>query len=175
MSSTSHPGNPPGSTRPLLRLVGGSPLERTDPADTRPPVRPAPRAVSTAGPAAEKRSGGDLAAGDPRWVLALRVADSLEGTTLPPARRQALLRMGRVFGLTAFDANLIIAIVQDQARRGHRPEICPRMGQAQLAMIPGPTDRASTRRADRGRWITIALLVVAMAAIELAVIGWWFR
>ena len=55
---------------------------------------------------------------DPRWVLAVRTQQVLEGATLRPAVRAELLRVGRLLGLNPFDANLVIAIVQDQARRG---------------------------------------------------------
>ena len=54
---------------------------------------------------------------DPRWVMAVRVAEQLEGTLLSPEQRQKLIRLGHTLGLTSFDANLIIAIVQDAAQR----------------------------------------------------------
>jgi hypothetical protein len=58
---------------------------------------------------------------DARWVLALKVSQALEGgraAILTPERRQALLTHGRRIGLRDFDANLLIAIVQDGKRSG---------------------------------------------------------
>ena len=142
----------PLAPQPKLRLVGGcrtnTPTARRGPLA---PPRPAPasarpthigsREAKPRGNAASAVVSAPLPAGDPRWVLAVRVSESLQGATLPPERRRRLIKMGRVFGLTEFDTNLIIAIVQDQARRGHRPEICPRMGEPQLRMVPAPAAR----------------------------------
>ena len=57
---------------------------------------------------------------DPRWVLALRAHAQLQGSALPPERRERLMRMAAELGVRHFDASMIIAIVQDQARRGRR-------------------------------------------------------
>jgi hypothetical protein len=58
---------------------------------------------------------------DPRWVIAVAAARSLEGgraaiVTLESRRR--VIALARTLGLREFDANLVIAIVQDAARRG---------------------------------------------------------
>lgn len=58
----------------------------------------------------------DLDAGDPRWQLAARTATQLQGTALPAEGRDGLLRLAHEFGLRPFEANMIIAIVQDEAR-----------------------------------------------------------
>ena len=55
---------------------------------------------------------------DPRWVLAVRAYSQLQGTTMTPERRQRMIRTARTLGVRPFDANLVIAIVQDHARRG---------------------------------------------------------
>ncbi len=55
---------------------------------------------------------------DPRWVLALRTQSHLQGGALAPERRAQLMRSARQMGMRDFDASMIIAIVQDQARRG---------------------------------------------------------
>ncbi|HEB61273.1 MAG TPA: hypothetical protein ENJ06_05550 [Phycisphaeraceae bacterium] len=55
---------------------------------------------------------------DARWVLALRTAQSLQGAQLLPEKRESLLRLATHLGMRPFDANLVIAIVQDRARRG---------------------------------------------------------
>jgi len=92
---------PSSSTHPL----NVPPSLRKRPADTSPPP-PAKIGQPIASPT------------DPRWVLALRTAEALDGAVLPPERRDRLVRLGKLLGMTPFDANLVIAIVQDQARRG---------------------------------------------------------
>ncbi|MEM1329956.1 MAG: hypothetical protein AAGG07_05290 [Planctomycetota bacterium] len=57
-------------------------------------------------------------------MFAARVASSLEGgraAVLPPERRARLVTQARSLGLREFDANLIVAIVQDSARTGAAP------------------------------------------------------
>ena len=103
---------------------------------------------------------------DPRWVLAVRVAEQMQGSVLPPDRREKLIKLGRSFGLTPFDANLIIAIVQDQARRGYAPAYCPTAGEGQLRMVPLPHRRRSTARP-----LLIGAIITGVIAIELAVLA----
>ncbi len=109
-------------------------------------------------------------ASDPRWVLAVHAAEALEGALLAPEKRERLLLLGRALGLTPFDANLVIAVVQDQARRGHRPHSCPHAGKAQLSIIGtrGLSSLWRHRRAVRTAW-----LVTLLIALE-AVLIWWY-
>jgi len=107
---------------------------------------------------------------DPRWVLAVRSAEQLQGTTLTPPARDRLVRMARTFGLTAFDANLIIAVVQDQARRGYAPAFCPTAGEPQLRMVPLP-DIRPWPRARLGR---VAAVFGVLLAAEIAALIWYF-
>ncbi|MEO1237857.1 MAG: hypothetical protein AAFX76_13820 [Planctomycetota bacterium] len=137
--------------RPRLRLVGAGAVVKPDLTPT----------------------DGDAIAGtaDPRWVLAVRVAEQLEGSVLPPAKRERLIKMGKMFGLTAFDANLIIAIIQDQARRGYAPAHCPTAGEGQLRMVPPPSgERWVTGR----RTLLIAGIIAGFIALELVVLSWVF-
>ena len=55
---------------------------------------------------------------DPRWVLAVRTQTHLEGSVLRPEARERVLRTAKTLGIRPFDANVIIALVQDRARRG---------------------------------------------------------
>ncbi len=106
---------------------------------------------------------------DPRWVLAVRAAEALQGAVLVPERRQQLLKLGRRLGLTPFDANLVLAIVQDQARRGHLPASCPAAGIEQLAMVPPARDwRARQDRLPRAT--RIAMWCAGLVAAEVALI-----
>ncbi len=93
-----------------LRLVGTG--------DTTPPPRAERRrrAVAT-----ENHAAAALDSDDARIAFALRVADALEGgraAILTPESRRRLLRASARLGLKPFDAGLVIAIVQDAARRG---------------------------------------------------------
>ena len=106
---------------------------------------------------------------DPRWVLAVRAAEQLQGATLTPPARDRLVRMARAFGLTAFDANLIIAIVQDQARRGYAPAFCPTAGEPQLRMVPLPV-RRPWPGARIGRITALFGVLIALEIIGLI----WF-
>lgn len=108
-----------------------------------------------------------LTATDPRWVLAVKTADVMQGPILPLEQRDRLIRLGKSMGLTAFDANLVLAIVQDQARRGHEPLKCPAEGIGQLAMVGG----AKSVDRPRFRWAMAWMLVTALL-IEAAVM-WW--
>jgi hypothetical protein len=100
---------------------------------------------------------------DPRWVLAIRTSEYLEGPVLAPEKRETLINMGKTMGLTAFDANLIIAIIQDQARRGFAPEYCPAAGEEQLAMVPLP--RYSLKSTKRP--VLIAAIIAGLILVEL--------
>jgi len=107
-------------------------------------------------------------AADPRWVLAVRVSESLEGAILRPEKRARLLRVGRLLGLSPFDTNLVIAIIQDRARRGTLAGECPGAGAAQLEMVPLPRARGRGDGAA-GKW-RIAAIVGCLITVELFVL-----
>jgi len=104
----------------------------------------------------------------------VRTAELLQGNILSPERRERIIRMARLFDLTPFDANMIIAIVQDQARRGIAPHLCPAAGEPQLRMIT-PPKRTTILQAIGSRYGTrvIALLSI-LIAIEAAILLWAF-
>ncbi len=137
-------------TQPRLRLTQSPPVT----------VRNAPRPTPLRGTT------------DPRWVLAVRTAELLQGDILSPECRERIVRMARLFDLTPFDANMIIAIVQDQARRGIAPHLCPAAGEPQLRMIT-PPQRKTLLQAIRERYgLKAVVLLGAMLAIEIALIAW---
>ena len=71
--------------------------------------------------ALENRLAADAPELDPRSPhlrLAGRVAGALEGAVLPPERRAELVAHARDLGVREFDANLVIAVIQDRMRRG---------------------------------------------------------
>ena len=137
---------------PRLRLVAADPDQIV-----RPSVSPTQHAPIT-----------DTA--DPRWVLAVRAAEKLEGSILRPEHRERLLLQGKTMGLTPFDASLVLAIVQDQARRGHAPAYCPSAGEPQLRMVPPVQRRPWTAK----RWLAVGAGLAAFTAVELAVLAWFF-
>jgi len=98
---------------------------------------------------------------DPRWVLALRTREVLDGDRLGPASRASLIRLGRMMGLNTFEANLVIAIVQDGARRGLE------LGDAEpsLLCVPRQTKRQRLSRWRVAAWV--ATLLIAEAAIVI--------
>lgn len=102
-------------------------------------------AVASADPAEEVErenisAAATMAATDPRWVLALRVYESIEGgraAILRPQKRRNLVALATRLGLRPFDANLIIAIVQDAARCGEAPMGPAVAGRLTLVRTPG--------------------------------------
>lgn len=114
MGETSQPSSDPGKLRLVGRGPRGSVTLRFAGSDVVPRDRGRPAASHPFTP--ETSTG--LEPTDPRWVLAVRTQQVLQGTVLRPGDRQELLRVGKLLGLSPFDANLVVAIVQDRARRG---------------------------------------------------------
>ncbi|MCZ6836155.1 MAG: hypothetical protein O7G85_10310 [Planctomycetota bacterium] len=102
---------------------------------------------------------------DPRWVMAAKAYASLQGSTLTPERRERLVHTAKSLGLRPFDANLVIAIVQDHARRGLRPD----QAIGSLKMIEPVQRRHHQNMALWIRWgVAIACAVMANAFLI-----WW--
>ena len=114
------------------------------------------RAAAAARPALEPT--------DPRWVLAVRAHTQLEGSVMTPDARQRVMRTAAVLGVRNFDASVVIAIVQDHARRGETlADAAPT-----LALVRRPPDRFD-RRWSWMRWTAaIASAIVA----NLLLIRW---
>lgn len=118
-----------GAVRPerSLRLVGADETNEQHVASAATATPPEPTPIT--------------GATDPRWVLAVRTAEALQGDILPPEQRERLIALAKMMGLTPFDGCLIIAMVQDQARRGLIARQCPAAISPQLSMIPLPQPR----------------------------------
>ncbi len=117
--------------------------------------------------AAENRraaGGADLDPTDPRWVLAIRAYSTLQGSTLTPQKRQQVMATARKLGVRPFDANLIIAVVQDQARRGG--DLSKAAGT--IRIVPRPR-RRRTRSFEMYRWA--AALISALFGTAWLI--WW--
>ena len=147
---------------PVLRLVGGD----------EPTSMPTPREASETrrDVARENRLASTLSPQDARWRLAVDAASSLEGgraAMLTPERRKRLLARANVLGLRPFDANLVIAVVQDAAMEGRAlsPET-----QSRLLMVR-PADPAILAAA--GRKFVAALILAAGIMMAVVVWVWW--
>ncbi len=112
-----------------------------------------------------------MGATDPRWVLAMRVGEAMEpGGVLRPEKRETLTRIGKMLGLTAFDVSLVIAIVQDQVRRGHPTLQAPGAGADQLAMIQL---NSANRKPAWQQWLPAGCVVAAVIVAEVILLWAW--
>jgi len=105
---------------------------------------------------------------DARWLFAVRVSGSLEGgkaALLTPTKRRDLIAAAVGTGLREFDANLVIAIVQDSARRG---ELGDRAGRpAGLASSLSLVGSAGQSDGKEGRARAIRLVIATVLATIL--------
>ncbi len=101
---------------------------------------------------------------DPRWALACAARDSLQGSVLTYENRRKLMRLAQRVGIRAFDANLIVAIVQDRARRGEPIESAVDA----IGVVPRPAARSG---AFVTAWIWAAAILIAVL-VDVVLIGW---
>lgn len=119
--------------------------------------------------ARENEGAAGISAIDPRWVFAVQVARAIDGgraAVLAPDRRQKLVAAAGHLGLRPFDANLIIAVVQDGVRSGEGG--LSREVEARLAFIRG----AAPKNQD-GRTLAVVLLTAAMSVGVFCVLARW--
>lgn len=112
---------------------------------------------------------------DVRRILALRAAEVLEGgraAVLRPDARRRLVRLGTMLGLRRFEANLVLAVVQEGARRGESPA-GPRTV-ANLSAIPAPLEGAQhlARRRAIERAVIIAGAIAIAATAVVMLVNW---
>ena len=92
----------------------------------------------------------------------MRTREQLQGSILRPERRERLIRLGRALGLGPFESNLVIAIVQDQARRGGvLAGAAPALG-----MVP-------VRQRPSIAWRPLVVGGAAMGVIALEAMAMW--
>lgn len=121
---------------------------------------------------------------DPRWMLALATHQSLQGSMLAFEDRRKVLLLAQRIGIRPFDANLIVAIVQDRARRGEPlEEVAEAIGVVPLPPAkPRPRGiRAAWSGVERWKdnasgasaaaWTWAAAIIVAVVA-DAILIGW---
>ena len=191
--------NRPANETPLIRAHGGSAVPSPDMQPSvllRPsPLRPALRLVRSesdvaAAPArrrdheadvrraqvaTENKKAAKFTASEAAVALARQAQQSLDGgaaAILTPDRRRALVAAAVKMGLRPFDANLIIAIVQDSARCAARPmessqSDAPAYGHDtggmfddRLMLIPHP--RLIERRREQF-WASVRLVLAALS------------
>lgn len=144
------------AARPPLRLVG---RERTAPQPMTHPASPA-EAIARENHAAATNQALDPR--DPRWAFAMRTRSQLQGAVLTPERRERLIREAGTMNLRPFDANVIIALVQDGARRD---ESFDRLATS-LSFVRRPTRRSTADYAWRWAIALMAALVANMLLIR---------
>jgi len=137
---------------------------------------------------------------DARWRLATETQRALQGAVLAHEDRRQLLALATRLGIRTFDANLILAVVQDRARRGETLEsaaptiaIIPKpdveastvavRGRREVDARPSPGARSAARPAMlptmcfgmwaplESAWLWVGAIVLAMAA-DAALIAW---
>lgn len=121
--------------------------------------------------ASENHAAARLDPHDARWAFAVRVTHTMEGGRsgiLAPERRHRLVSQARAAGLREFDANLIIAIVQDSVRSGQAP-LGPDT-ESRLTLVRPPSGSAGSARAPLVR--VLVATVVAAAALLAILIRW---
>lgn len=152
-----------------LRLTGSGALKRPGVVVDRTPAPEVP--VSRDAVAREMRAASLLSADDARRIVALRVVESLEGgraAILRPEARRSVVAMATAHGLRPFDANLVIAIVQDGARRGEGPESPDIAGR--LRLVGGGAIERKQRRVSVMRHVVINLVAAAVLGIGVAAV-----
>lgn len=101
---------------------------------------------------------------DPRWILAMQTQARLQGTVLTPDRRDQLLKNATKLGLRPFEANLVIAIVQDRARCGLPVD----ESRPALSLVGCEKDSDAQPR----QWPTWLMMLAAAAALTALMIRW---
>jgi len=170
------------NTPPSLRLVRDkqAPPEapRREPdAPARPELSPARQArLDRERVAYENACAAMLPPEDARWLFAVRVSGSLEGgkaALLTPTKRRDLIAAAVSTGLREFDANLIIAIVQDAARRGELGDRAGRVaGVASSLSLVGAAER-NEARARRARTVKAIIATILATVLFFVLMVRW--
>lgn len=167
-----HPDTAGDGLRPLMSLREAlesdgvpSPLDTRRRNGLRRPADPASqsrRAVTQSN--VESAYEATLDPNDPRWLVAVETAGQLSGSLLTFERRRRILALAQRVGVRPFDANLIIAAVQDRARRGE-----PVAAAMSTIALTAPAKRRSHLLSREA----LPYTATAVVAILLHVVGAW--
>jgi hypothetical protein len=108
---------------------------------------------------------GRLSPGDPVWRLAAQAATSMHGPVLQPEQRERLMQSARRMGVQRFDAGLVVALVQERARRG----VTLDANDPTLALLSGASD--ASRGKSGHAWLLWAAAAVLGAVLAAAMIS----
>lgn len=109
---------------------------------------------------------------DVRRILAIKTGLALEGgraAILAPQLRRDLVQQGAKLGLRPFESNLIIAVVQDGARRGE--PVAAKDVQRSLEVIPSPAKPDTWN--DPWTWARLWLAAAALGGLMMLVLVEW--
>lgn len=149
-----------GDAQPVLRLVGVHGATN---------LALGPNVAETTAIARENRQAArnpTLEPTDPRWVLAVRTRTQLQGAVLTPEKRERLMRLANLMGLRPFDANVVIAVVQDAARRGE-----PLSSVTDSLSVLPKADPSRHRQSGLLAWRWVVAILAALIA-NLLLIQW---
>jgi len=166
-------------TAPALRLVNAGvafpppwSLESDTSALVPPSQRQARRRViARESVTKENISASKLKGTDARWVFAVLVSKSLEGgraAILTPESRERLVASAVSMGLRPFDANLVIAIVQDCTRCGH-DRLCDET-ESRLTLVRPPEPAAAHAWGVHG-WLAACSIAAGLALALWLILG----
>lgn len=150
------------------RAPNGSPRLRLVSGDADPAAPDVQHRLRRAEIVRENRAASQIPPLDAQAIFNRRVFEQLDGgraALLTPERRERLIALGKRLGMTTFDTNLVIAQVQDAARRGEdlsRPAV-----QARLDLVQD----ALHRKRMIGAGVAIAAALLGMGML-MALIGW---
>lgn len=116
-----------------------------------------------------------MSALDARWILAVQVERALQGgraAIITPDARERLLILAERTGLRAFDANLVIAVVQDAAREGEDP-LGPLAVDRLRLVREGDASPLYAPRRSLARVLLVAGIVITIAALAAFAAGRW--
>lgn len=160
----------PASVQPALRLVHADVAATGQVLTSR--HKAARGRASRRGIAEENAAAAALSPLDARWVFAVNVAREIELSAAPgagvlsPERRRNLSRLATRLGLRPFDANLVIAIVQDGCRSGEGA-LSSRVGE-RLTLVRGREGGPAMGGREFAAWLLASACMAITIGLAMA-------
>jgi hypothetical protein len=123
----------------------------------------------------ENRQAATLTPSEAREILTARVAELIQGgraAILTPEHRARAVRIARMLGVRDFDAQLVIAVVQDRARRGEIESGQTGLSPATVAQAPLRARRRLLPESGTIALLQLAAALMLAAALLLGVMNW---